>query len=101
LSFTERTSKGSIISKCDPKKDVLFFIEVLEHVHAHIFLARIPSGTLVVVSVPSFKDPSHIQTYKDYQDLQALLYIKYGEINQLIHPTKKHFVWWICYGQIK
>jgi len=90
-----------IISKCDLKRDVLFFIEVLEHVHAHTVLARIPSGTRVVVSVPSFKDPSHVQTYKNRRDLQSLLYIELDEIKQLNHPTQNSVIWWICYGRIK
>jgi glycosyltransferase involved in cell wall biosynthesis len=45
--------------------DVYLLLEVLEHVDDIEVLSRIPCGSRVVFSVPSFPDPAHIRTYTD------------------------------------
>ena len=43
--------------------DTYICLEVLEHVDDIAVIERIPSGSSVIFSVPSFPDPAHIRTY--------------------------------------
>jgi hypothetical protein len=55
--------KGDLYEEPLEGYDTYVLLEVLEHVDDLRVLKRIPAGKRVILSVPSFGDPSHLRSY--------------------------------------
>lgn len=74
---------GNILEEPLGDYDTYLLLEVLEHINEDKgLLERIPSGKQVILSVPSFADPSHVriydrlmvtERYKDLLDIQQVI----------------------------
>ncbi|MBN2226404.1 MAG: methyltransferase domain-containing protein [candidate division Zixibacteria bacterium] len=65
-------------------------MEILEHVDDIRLIQNIPSGALVIASVPDFDEPSHLRIYQDPQKDIIERFAPYLEINDLHAITTRH-----------
>jgi len=69
---------GNVYNKsCYEGADTYVFCEVLEHLNRDKdALSFVPKGKHVILTVPSFDDPAHLRTYKDFSRYKKLIKIK-------------------------
>ncbi len=60
-----RLRQGDVFSENLAGYDTYVLLEALEHLDDLTLLKRLPSGSDVVFSVPSFSDPAHVRTYNE------------------------------------
>jgi len=60
-----RLACGNVYEEDLAGYDTYVILEALEHLDDLALLARIPAGSKIIFSVPSFKDPSHLRTYNE------------------------------------
>ena len=80
------------------KKEVVIAMEVLEHIKDdHKVFENLPSGTVIIFSVPSFDDPAHVRHFNTWESV-CYRYSKY------LRPgasTKQHSLWFLTIGIVK
>jgi len=47
-----------------PQDSIVVSLETLEHIDDYKFLDRLPKGTMIVLTVPSFDDPAHVRYFR-------------------------------------
>ena len=73
-----RCRQGDVFAEDLSGFDCYAILEALEHVDDLALLRRIPAGADLVLSVPSFPDPSHVRTFNE-----KILRVRYAELLQI------------------
>ncbi len=72
FEFTEGNAFDPTILQRVGKYQVFFFLEVLEHLEADLELLRcLPSGALMILSVPNYDSEGHVRTFESASSVIA------------------------------
>lgn len=97
----KRVWRGNIYDKKNYRDyDTYILCEVLEHLKFDKnVLSNIPAGKHVILTVPSFPDPAHLRTYRNFNRYKNLIRIKqirrfnwHGRWDDTFSRTKDHIL---------